>query len=190
MNIFRILCGNLESLHLLHNLIGGHEMVVVTSLETLQVHGLKWHVSERVLHLDPLVINMASSKVLEGGGNGLEPLVHLLMVFTILHEESLRLIGKGLISCSSHAFIANKHIEEAFPSFLGGGEMLDMRQVLGPNGNLDHVKSGCIELAINHFSSCQVVGVHGLESFFNNSPKLDARASHMRDHLISPLTKV
>jgi hypothetical protein len=72
----------------------------------------------------------------------------------------------------------------------GGGEMLDMWQVLGPNSNLDHVKSGRIELAINHFSSSQVVGVQGLESFFNDSPKLDARAAHMRYHLIFSLTKV
>jgi hypothetical protein len=133
---------------------------------------------------------MASSKVLEGGGNGLEPSVHLLMVLIILHKESLHLNSKGLISCSLHAIIASTHIGEAFPSFFGGGEMLDMWQVLGPNGNLDHVKSGCIELAINHFSSCQVVGIHGLESFFNNSPKLDASDAHMSDHLIFSLTKV
>jgi hypothetical protein len=112
------------------------------------------------------------------------------MVLTILHKESLHLIAKGHISCSLHALIANKHIEETLPSFFGGGEMLDMWQVLRTNGNLDHVKSGCIELAINHFSSCQVVGIHGLESFFNNSPKLDARVAHMRDNLILPLTKV
>jgi hypothetical protein len=79
---------------------------------------------------------------------------------------------------------------EPLPCFFSGGEMLDMWQVLGPNSNLDHVKSGCIELPINQLSSCQVVGIHGLESFFNNSPKLDARIEHMRDHLILPLTKV
>jgi hypothetical protein len=78
----------------------------------------------------PIVKKMASSKVLDGGGNGLESSVHLLMGFTILHEESLCLIAKGLIPSSSHAFIANKHIVETFPSFFGGGEMLDMWQVV------------------------------------------------------------
>jgi hypothetical protein len=112
------------------------------------------------------------------------------MVLTIHHKESLHWILEGYISCSLHAFIANKDIGEPLPSFFGGGEVLDVRQVLRPNGNLDHMKSGCIELAIDRLSSCQVVGIHSLESFFNNPPKLDARTTHMRDHLILLLTKV
>jgi hypothetical protein len=57
------------------------------------------------------------------------------------------------------------------PSILGGGEVGNVRPILGPDGNLDHVQGGGIELSIHHFSSCGIAWINGLEAILDDSPQ-------------------
>jgi hypothetical protein len=68
-------------------------MIVVPSLETLQVNRLKWHERTNIIQLDPIVINVESTMISKGGGNTLEPSVHLFMFFTIQHKQAPGLIA-------------------------------------------------------------------------------------------------
>src|SRR3954464_2059622 len=62
-SIFGILGSHFESCHFLHYLIGCHKVVIMPSLETLQICGLKWHKSTDILALDPHIINMRGTMI-------------------------------------------------------------------------------------------------------------------------------
>jgi hypothetical protein len=68
-------------------------MIVVPSLETLQVDRLKWHERTNIIQLYPIVINVESTMISKGGGNTLESSVHLFMFFTIQHKQALGMIA-------------------------------------------------------------------------------------------------
>ena len=72
-SIFGILGSNLESRHLLHNLIGGHEMVVMPSLQALQISWLKRHERTNILSFDPSIIHMRGTMITKSIGNSFEP---------------------------------------------------------------------------------------------------------------------
>src|SRR5664279_4093868 len=150
-------------------------MIVVSSLKALQIGGLKWHESIHILPLDPSIINMCCTNATKVSSNGFESSVHVLMILTIMHIEPFGLIAQGIKSISLHTLISNKSVGESIPCFLGGGELLNVRHLFFSHCLLEHVQGHCIELTINHLSSCQVERINGLVPNFNNSPQFNAR---------------
>ena len=126
------------------------------TLETFQICGFKWHKSTDILALVPSIINMSCTVVSESCGYCLEPPIHVLVVFSIQHIESLSFVAQIIISIPSHTFISDEELGEGIPSFIGGIVVLNVGKFLWPHSKLDHVQGSRIELTIDHFSSCQV----------------------------------
>ena len=77
----------------------------------------------------------------------------------------------------------------ASPCFLSGVELLNVWQLFRTHGLLKNEKSRGVKLSINHFSSCQVVGIERLETILHNSPQFIARAAQISSHQILPLSE-
>src|SRR5215216_3770382 len=103
--------------------------------------------------------------------DAIESSIHVFMVFTIQHVESLSFITKGIIPIPSHAFIPNKEIGEGIPSFFSCVEMFNVGHVLGTHTELYHVESRSIQLAVHNFSSCQIGMISNMKTLFHNPPK-------------------
>ena len=145
-------------------------MVVMSSLQALQVGWLKRHEGTHILPLDPSIIHMSGTMISECVGNSFESSIHVFMVFTIQHIEPFGLVVQSFISISSHTLISNKYVNEGISTFLGGVKMLNVRHVLGSNPKLNHVFGSGVELTVNHFSSCQVAWVVHMKTIHDDCP--------------------
>src|SRR3954471_11127824 len=138
-SIFGILGSHFESVHFLHYLIGCHEVIVMPTLETFQICGLKWHKSTDILTLDPCIINMRGTMIPESGGYFLDPPIHVLVVLSIQHIKTFSFIAQSIISIPSHTFISDEELGESIPGFLSCTKILNVWHIFVTHTKLYHV---------------------------------------------------